>query len=298
MILVVFAALFLVVLFLTKNTSFLSALINKAQEMNSGGLTYSTTTIGELVNTDTDGDSIPDWEENLYGTDPTKKETTPGILDSEAIDKLKIAGTDGQEIAKNNYVDEQSLTKTDEFSRELFATIAATGQTMDQETVDKISSSLAKNIQNSGPRKIFVLADITIIKDDSVQAVKKYNDTMNSIQTKYPIKGSVIGILQKFLGDGTNVNASALKELDAIVKPSEDTINAILKVSVPQSLSALHLNFLNGLERVMENLNDIQLYETDPVVAMGAISNYENNTVSLQAAFISLNNAINKKLNN
>jgi hypothetical protein len=247
---------------------------------------------------DTDGDGIPDWEEGLYGTDPMKKETTPGIPDSTTIAKLK---TDQGPVATNgDNTAGENLTKTDQFSRDLFATVAATTQngSLDQATADQISSSLADNIQNSAPRKVYTLSDIKIINDDSTKTVQKYSDAMHGIHVKYPIKGDVLSILQKFLGDGSDVDVSALAELDVIAKPMQNTIDAITKVSVPQPLVPLHLDFLNGMERVEENLKDIQLYDIDPVVAMGGISKYVDNIDSLQSAFVVINNAINQKLKN
>jgi len=44
----------------------------------------------------------------------------------------------------------------------------------------------------------------------------------------------------------------------------------------------------------VENLNDIELYDKDPIVAMGAISQYETNSTGLQYAAINLNAAYNK----
>ena len=68
---------FAVALFLLKTTSVFE---NKETYKGAGqknGLTYGNITIKDLVNKDTDGDGILDWEEGLWGTDPTKKENTP-----------------------------------------------------------------------------------------------------------------------------------------------------------------------------------------------------------------------------
>ena len=167
---------------------------------------------------------------------------------------------------------------------------------MDQTTIDKISSSLNERIKNNIQRKVFTVSDIKIIKDDSVNAIKKYYDTLNGIQKKYVGKNTVADILQRFIIDENNVDTSVLIELDPIIKQTSTMINEILKVSIPNSLSMLHLNFLNSGQGLLENISDMQFFDTDPVIAMGAMSKYEENLNSFQTALVSLINTIDQKL--
>ena len=295
MLLVAVAMVFLVVLFLLKATSFFE---NKEEyQAQQSGLTYSSATIGDLINRDTDGDGIPDWEENLWGTDPTKKETTPGTPDSIAIDKMKTtqsastSGGDGQSA--------ENLTQTDQFSRDLFATVAAAssdGQPLDQTTADKISSSLADHIENSPPGKIFTIANIKITSPDTKQTVQKYSDTVDSIYTKYHINKGVLDILQEF---STNEeNTDILLQLDPIISQEDKIINELLKVQVPRSLAVLHLDLINSSERVNENIRDIKLLDSDSIVALSAISQYEKNTAALQTAANNLMGIVKARLVN
>ena len=253
------------------------------------------TTIGELVEKDTDGDTIPDWQEPLYGLDPTKKETVPGIPDITTINKLRVE--QGGNMAGEG---EENLTQTDKFSQQLFSTIAALNQSgvVDQTTVDQISNSLVEQIKNPVIRKVFLASDIKVIQDNSAKALKTYRDAMLSIQNKYPDKGNVIDVLQKFIVDENNVDASVLAELDPIIDQTQNIINAMLKTNVPSSLAQLHLDFINAGERLMENTIDIKLYENDPIIAMGAISKYIDNLDLFQSTLIALAGAINQKLNN
>ncbi len=267
---------------------------------NEEGLTYDNTTVGELVYRDTDGDGIPDWEENLWGTDPTKKETTPGIPDGTAINKLKIS----QELnldEETTLVSDENLTETDKFSRELFSTIASLSQTgtLDEEAAEKITSSLAEKIQNPAQKKIYTLSGIKIIQDDGVMAIKKYNDTLdNIIDKKYPIKGNVVEILQRFIIDENNVDVGVLAELDPIIEQRNKITEAIVQTEVPQSLSLLHLDFINALQKYSEGLSDIRLFDTDPIIALGGISQFEENITVIGTVVSELKEAIEKKLNN
>lgn len=302
------AVIFIVLLFFIKNKSLFTNIVNYTNQQSSQeGLTYNKEIIGNLVNRDIDKDGVLDWEEGLWGTDPTKKDTNDdGVPDNVEIEKLKQQTEQNQQggplldLLENS----ENLTETDKFSRELFATVATLNQTgqMDQATIDKLSDSLAEHIQNTPPKKVFVISDIKIIKDDpsstSGQAIKNYNDTIDNIYQKYPIKKGVIAILQEFSADENDVDISILSELDPVIEQMTQILDAIVKTNVPQTLSALHLDLTNGFQRLLENISDIKLYDTDAIVALSAISQYEKNAATLETTLNDLGSAIEQKLNN
>ena len=263
-------------------------------------MTYNTVAIGDLVNKDTDKDGILDWEEPLWGLDPTKIETTPGVPDSSVIKKLRAE--QGFEISTTEGIVEnysENLTETEKFSREFFSTAAALSQSgvTDQETMDQIGVALAEKIQNSSPRKIFQLLDIKAINNNSAQTIETYASSLNNAYVKNPIKGNVVDILEKFIIDENNVDGSVLEELDPIIKQTQNLINEVLKINVPESLTLQHLDFLNAMERVVENISNIRLYNSDVVLALGGISQYDKNTILLESALKNLSDAISQKLN-
>lgn len=294
MLLVTFAVLFLVVLFVLKNGWPWNG---KEIFQRNSGLTYGNATVEDLIKQDTDGDGVLDWEEGLWGLDPTKAETTPGTPDITVVNKLRAEGGFSLE---DSGAYEENLTQTDKFSRELFSTVASLNQAgaIDQAGVDKIGESLSLQLQNSPQRKIYTLADIKTTADENKKSVQKYYDALNAIHDKNPITGNALDILQRALLENGDIDTAVLTELNSIINPIESSITAVLSVSVPQSLAKLHLNLLNAFEKMTENLSDIKLVESDPVVAMGAVSQYEESAESLFAAFAALTQVIDKKLNN
>jgi hypothetical protein len=269
--------LFLVAIFFLKTTSIFKNTETYQNPNQENGLAYSSVTIKDLVSKDTDGDEIPDWEESLYGLDPTKKETTPGIPDNIAIEKLKSAQANTADTTKGTNSVTENLTKTDQFSRELFATIAAANQngTMDQATIDALGASLAGKIQNPTVRKVFLISDIKIINDDSPQAIQKYEDALHSIYLKYPIKKGVVQVLQEFMTNKNNVEI--LTQLDPIINQLNKIVKDLVKINIPQSVSLLHLDLINSLQRIIENISDIKLFDSDTIVAFSALSQYQKN---------------------
>lgn len=288
------AVLFLLALFLIKDTNIFKKAVSLVQNKQ-GVLVYSGT-VGDLINKDTDGDGIPDWEESLYGLDPTKKETTPGILDSVALSKITGQENSVGTAAEDNNT--ENLTETDKFSREFFSTAAVLSQngSVDQGTVDQISSSLADKISNAAPRKVYTLLDVKMTNDNSTTSVQKYVDTLKNIYTKYSTTVRVEDVLAKFTGDGTTMDETALKGLDPSIKYLQEIVDAWVGMSVPSDLAKQHLDALNGMERLLENVTDMQLYSKDPVIAMGAIKNYLKNVDLLQSALDARAAAISQKL--
>jgi hypothetical protein len=288
------------VLFLIKNTSVFKNTVAFVQGKQNG-LTYNTVAIGDLINKDTDKDGVLDWEEPLWGLDPTKKETTPGIPDSTVASKLKA--NQGSVEQGESSLNTENLTETDKFSRELFSTVTSLNQSgaMDQATADQITDSLMEKMKNSTTKKVFTLSDIKTTSDNSVTAIKKYVDLVNTLDNnlikKYPAKGTVAEILQRFVIDENNVDVTVLKDLDPNIKQAQEGISEMLKISVPSDLAQIHLDLINATERVMENLSDFQLFETDPIVAMSGMSKYQENMNLHTLSFETFISTIRKKLN-
>ena len=276
----------MLVLFLSKTGINLKNKIIGSFTGTGGALTYNGATIGGLVNKDTDGDSIPDWEERLWGTDPTKKETTPGISDSVAIEKLKAE----KGIVENVPGSPENLTETDKFARDLFSTVAATnqgGQAMDQSAIDKISSSVVNNIKNSSQKKIYLLSDLKITSD-SIETAKNYNTGMTYVAKIYKGTDDVLNVLKKFVAGGDNPDPAVLSGLDPVINNFNKTITEMLKIKVPQKLAQPHLDMINALEKVKENLSDMKLYDTDAIVTFSAVSQYSDNNTKLDSAISAL----------
>lgn len=286
--------LFVFVLFISKNTT-----IFRNASKNSGLVYNGNEKVEDLISRDTDLDGVIDWQESLYGTDPTKADTDDdGVPDNIEIARMTGQNPENGELNLNIDIQEDR-TQTGQLSKELFSTLAALNQAgqVDQETIDKLSASLADKIQSSLVERVFTMADLKILKTDTVQDVKNYNDKLNSIYAQYKAELIVPEVLAKFIIDEDTVDDSALLELDIIIKQTNSVTSELIKVGVPKSLTSLHLDFLNKLVRFSENLSNLKFYDSDPILAMGSITQYETDVANLELAANNLTNAINKKLN-
>jgi hypothetical protein len=295
MFLITLAVLFLLVLFLAKKTTVFEKTALLAQEIQSG-LIYDDTTIEQLVEMDTDGDTVPDWQEKLYGLDPTQKETVSGIPDSTAINKLRV---EQGLVSATGDQDMGELTETEKFARELFSTAASISQNgnFDQSLTEQVGASLADKIKNNPQDKVFTLSDLKITENISPETYTNYStEVMNIWRQNTSQAYTVTEILERFVNDQKNVDVDALKDLDPIITSANKVIESMAKMSVPRAFAYQHLDYLNGMERIVENLSDLRLYESDPLVALGGMNQYEKNLELYVQAVQNLTDTVNQKI--
>ena len=294
-VLVALAVVLLVLLFFIKTKSQWTN-----EEVAGAGLVSGDEILGDVLSKDTDKDGILDWEEGLWGTDPTKKDTNDdGVSDKEEIGRMKAERAENSSTEDGvSVASEENLSQTDKFARELFTTVAALNQSgeIDDNTVQQITDSLATQIQNPVQRKIFMLAEIKIKNDNSLTAVKNYNNSMGAILKGYPIINPT-DVLKEATTNNGDIDSSILSKLDPFIEQTQKVISGMVKTEVPQDFSSLHLDAINALEKVMENLSDIQLIDSDAVIALSAVSQLENNNTALESATYNLQKAIWDKLN-
>jgi hypothetical protein len=297
----ILGVVFIIFILLIKTKS-----VFKNETAEESGLVYSSSaTLADLSNKDTDGDGVVDWEESLWGTDPTKVDTDEdGIPDGAEIAKEKAANGQGGEVLA-----EENLTETDKFSRELFTTVAILNQggaVMDQAVIDELSSSLAEQVQNSSAKKVFSISDVKTADGNTLEVIQAYDTTLTSILKKNPIifkngyKGiapsvglTFADVFQKFLA---SEDINVLLKLDPLIKELDGIVAEMAKMTVPQVFLILHLETINGFERVVENMKDLKLIESDTIVAMKGASKLKENMQLLEGAISKLGNTLIQKL--
>ncbi len=292
--------LFLAGIFLSKNKTIFQKNEGDAELSETDGLAYTNSSIGDLVNKDTDGDEVLDWEEGLWGTDPTKKDTDgDGIMDDKEIEKLKseTVGNDSTYVSTES---NKKLTETDKFSDQFFATIAALSQNgaLDETTIDQVTTKLAESIGNSNPSKIYTIKNIKVQNDESKAVMQEYNIKLQALQAKYPLNENVEAILSESVQDNGEIDATVFKKFDPIINQLNGIVKGMLVISPPKSLALLHVVVINGFQKLSDNLTAIKMVDTDTIVAFGAINQYEKNSANLEQYVNKLLALINQKLNN
>lgn len=236
---------------------------------------------------DTDNDGLKDWEEALWKSDPrTEDSDKDGILDGAEIaagrnptikgpqDKI----TAQQQAAIVTKTPEVSSTQTGIIARELFANyveLKKSGKNITPEMENQIiqNTLLAAEYGQSGAT-LYTTKNIAITNDISTASLKKYANAMGAVfRINNPrVEENELVIMSRVM---VSRSASDLARLDVLITAYKKIVDASLKVTVPQSLVPLHLEFVNSFSMGLDA--DIQMRKLfdDAASALIGLKQYE-----------------------
>lgn len=234
-------------------------------------LTTQNLTLNQLLQRDSDGDGVMDWEEGLWGTDPNKTKTFD-IPDSEYIkSKRQTAQMEGEIAATNG------LTETDKFAQQFFASLAALKQSgqLDETTIKNLSTSLGQEMADSTLINAYTLQNIKIDPSDNKTTQESYYLNAGNLFEKYKEKGvgDELEIAGTLVASGTNTESE--NKLNTIANYYQEYAEKMLTISVPQSLSVYHLRIINSSNNTGIAVRNMAKISTDPVVGLSGVSQYQ-----------------------
>ncbi|MFA6605323.1 MAG: thrombospondin type 3 repeat-containing protein [Patescibacteria group bacterium] len=253
--------------------------------------------IADLIQNDTDGDGIADWEEALWGTDKNKKITFNDTPDATYIENKK------KELKIEGSVNETKLTETEKFAREFFTSYSAmksSGQ-VDDETINSFSNALGQKIVNPNLIDQYTETDIKINEEDDSISKQKYYESIKKLFKSYQSAGigDELDIVSK--GLVTNSASGAANDTDQYSKLSEianayqDFAKKIMEVSVPQSLTEYHLQIANNANNTGISVSNMSEIVSDPIVGLSGLSQYQKYSDDLIKAVADLENFLLKE---
>ena len=247
------------------------------QNKNKNALKIEDQTIIGLIQKDTDGDSIADWEENLWGTDKNKKVTFNDTPDATYIENKKK----GLKIEAS--VNETKLTETEKFAREFFTSYSAmksSGQ-IDNEAINSFSSSLGQKIIDPTLIDRYTETDIKINNIDTPISRQKYYLNMKNLFKNYQTSGlgdelDIISIeLASDSTTETSNNTNQYAKLSVISSAYQNFAKKTIELSVPQSLIEYHLQIANSANNTGISVLNMGKIVTDPIIGLSGLSQYQ-----------------------
>ena len=251
-------------------------------------------TIADLVQRDSDGDSIPDWEEALWGTDKNKSQTFNDIPDATYIANKK------KELNIAQSINTTTLTETEKFAREFFSgftAMKASGQ-VDANTINNFSDALGQKIINPTLIDSFVATDIKIDEGDnangSVQKQLYYGKVKNLFENYRSAGiGDELDIVNSGLASyGTSNNAVQFSKLSAISGAYRDFAKKMMDIKVPSDLASYHLQIANSSSNTGISVQNMAEVINDPLVGLEGLSQYQKYSEDLVKAVTDLETAI------
>lgn len=255
----------------------------KFNAKNAAVLETGQMTINDLVQKDTDGDGIPDWEEALWGTDKNNKATFNGVPDATYIaNKKKELGTDQTPT-------DQNLTETEKFSREFFTAFTAMKQsgTVDSTTINNFSNALGQKMIDPSLIDRFNPDDIKLSSVDNTSEQKKYYASMKKLFDNYQSAGIgdeldiVSNDLSIYSTLGTGVQSA---ELQTIADAYQEFAVKSMDLSVPKSLMQYHLQIANSANNTGISVRNMARTIEDPIVGLSGLSQYQKYSGELISA--------------
>jgi len=249
------------------------------EKENNTYLKVENQTITELIQNDTDGDGIVDWEEALWGTDKNKKVTFNDTPDATYIENKKKE----LEIEQNTNTSEVKLTETEKFAREFFSSYSAlksSGQ-VDDNTINNFSNALGQKIVNPNLIDRYKETDIKINNNNDTPTKLKYYEDIKTSFEKYKTVG---------IGDELNIVSTKLalnsetgatnspgeeNKLKTIANAYQDFAKTVIEISVPTTLAQYHLQIANSANNTGFSIINMEKIITDPIIGLSGLAQYQ-----------------------
>lgn len=251
-------AIGLTVILLVVQTNWFRALFHKKP------LPARPKTVGSTLAQDTNGNGIADWEEKLWGLDPTVLYTN-GVPNKTIIEQKKsVLGIQTT----------SADTDTEKLARDLFALSAAFGQSdeTDTATLAQIAANFGSTIDLKQVGLKYSLNDVQSIATTTT-SLQTYATTFGKLTKKYNFEQADIDVVINAL---QNDDYSRLPELAKTATDYKAYAAALIKIPAPIGVSKYHLDIANSLYGMAASFTYLMQLENDSTQALAGIAIYNN----------------------
>ena len=237
-------------------------------------------TYGDLIEKDTDGDGIKDWEESLWGTNKNNPDTDgDGEGDADEIATLRAEKNGGAPISLTD------LNETDQFAREFFATTVALSESgnLSEASIASLAENYAGGAVSWKQATIYTSTDLKTT-EVTVTSKTNYEIDITKVFNTYNI-GSIdyINSIPTYLEDR---NVGSLSTLQATSKIYSDSVKSLLEITVPTSAVPAHLSLINSLENHFEIIESVINIDSNPIKSLAGISYFTKSMESITNAIL------------
>lgn len=186
---------------------------------------------------------------------------------------LPSLSKESSDIVDNNMTSDLAI---DIFSK--YLSEAKGDKNISTEDAEKIAFDVlnSPNYSISRADDLYVIGNLNIDDDSSPLALQKYKNNINylfSLQINKLSDSRNIGdiIYESYIKD----KVVKTKELEKFITASESVKKGLVTMAVPKPLSSPHLNLLNSVNNLQNDLEAIYNYPDDPVRGFLGINKYQ-----------------------
>lgn len=245
------------------------------------------TTPADFKNTDSDIDGLPDWQEELYGSDPQKTDTDEdGTNDGDEITLDRdptIPGPKDPLITRADLINMQvgsstPGTITDKASIELFTNYLMLKKqgTLKPEDEAKLVDDISKQVTASASLKDkYALKDLTVTESTN-ETITIYGDR---------IAQAALAFYYELDSYKNFQDAEYLLKISAAYKKYGDTL---FVVRVPNVMQDVHLVLVNYMYKTSTFFEVLSKADADPMAGLVVASQYKATQISEQQLYTTL----------
>ncbi len=224
-----------------------------------------------ILETDTDGDGLRDWEEALWGMDKENPDTDgDGLLDGQEVESKR-------KDLKNleNYVEVENIpeSETEKIARQVLIIATnihkASGGNLSQEQIVAIAQSVVGSI-NPELINIYDLGDIVISTQATPQSY--YNEMSQALVYLDTLPSNELLIIEHSIA---TKDKKLLKQLGPIIDGYIQAGEKVKDVQVPSQIAQSHLEYINALSQKAVALISMGQYFEDPIIASRGVEEYK-----------------------
>lgn len=216
---------------------------------------------------DKDGNGVPDWQDNLLGNDAI-------VIDENASSTYKKPTTVTGRFGVSFFEDMLRSKMYGVFGK----------------TNEELAVTSAEKLRREAVDELFSEEDITFFETADKEVLRAYGNQVATILVTHQNDGeSELYILQKYL---RYENPEKLKELEPIALAYTTMVKDLLSMQVPTKYTKQHLDLLNALSAVREDVRGMQKVEEDAMYSLLRTKRYEDDVLGMGNAIKNLFNAL------
>ncbi|XKT75292.1 MAG: hypothetical protein ACJKSS_00680 [Patescibacteria group bacterium UBA2103] len=244
----------------------------------------------QVIEKDTDGDGLLDWEETLWGTDPFVVDTDgDGILDGEFVASRK------QDKAPEEIIEFEDLNFTSQFSRTFFAEylrFQSDGELSEGEK-NVLISRLMNSIDIDLPLAFSPNQFATTGTSDA-EVLEYFRSIVIYFQKATP-EGAEEGELKLLEEALTNDDPALFETIEDIAFGYARLANTLAQMEVPKTLTAHHAALVTATNRLSTLSYIFANTQNDALQSIAALPEYEEEVKRFTTAITAIHNEVSSR---